>query len=99
MLFGENGTNAGVPKSVNSERNGLFGVTAISKTVISTIDPNIPSQVVFTSVLGYDEGNGLALSELALRMNNNDLYSMATFADLNKTSSLQIVFNWRLSFV
>jgi len=99
MLFGDNGTSGGVPKSVNSERTGLFGTTKVSKVVVSQINSAIPSQVVFTSVLTFSEGNGLALSEMALQMNNNELYSMTTFADLNKTSSMQITWNWNLSFV
>ena len=99
MLFGDGGTNGGVPKSVNSERNGLFGITRSTKSIISTIDPNIPSQVVFTSVLGFDDANGYTINEMALQMNSGDFYSMATFADLGKTSSMQITWNWRLSFV
>jgi len=55
--------------------------------------------VVFTSVLDYDEANGFQINEMALQMNNGDLYSMSTFADLNKTSSMQITWNWKLSFV
>jgi hypothetical protein len=99
MLFGDGGTNSGVPKFVNSARNGLFGVTRSTKSIISTIDPAIPSQVIFTSILGYDDANGYSLNEMALQMNNGDLYSMATFADLNKTSTMQITWNWRYSFV
>jgi hypothetical protein len=99
MLFGDGGTNGGVPKFVNSARNGLFGVTRSTKSIISTIDPAIPSQVIFTSILGYDDANGYSLNEMALQMNNGDLYSMATFADLNKTSTMQITWNWRYSFV
>ncbi len=99
MLFGDNGTNGGVPKFVNSDRNGLFGITRANKSVIATIDPNLPSQVVFTSVLTFEEANGVALSEMALQMNNGDLYSMVTFADLTKTSSLQLSINWRINFV
>jgi len=99
MLFGDGGTSGSVPKFVNTDRNGLFGITRSIKPIISTIDPNLKSQVVFTSVLDYDEANGFALNEMALQMNNGNLYSMATFADLSKTSAIQIVFNWRLSFI
>jgi len=99
MLFGDSGTNGGVPKFVNSDRNGLFGITRANKSVIAIIDVNLPSQVVFTSVLTFEEANGIALSEMALQMNNGDLYSMVTFADLTKTSSMQITFNWRNNFV
>lgn len=99
MIFGDSGTNGGVPKFVNTSRSGLFGTTRVNKPVSVTIDSEIPSQVVFTSVVGFQEGNGFTLNEMALVMDNGDLYSMATFPDLNKTSSMQITWNWRLSFV
>jgi hypothetical protein len=99
MLFGDGGTSSGVPKSVSTARNGLFGITRATKPVIATIDPNLRTQVVFTSVLDYEEANGYTLNEMALQMNTGDLYSMSTFADLNKTSAMQITWNWRISFV
>jgi len=99
MLFGDGGTSSGVPKFVNTERTGLFGITRATKPIIASIDPNIRHQVVFTSVLDYDEANGITLNEMALQMNNGDLYSMATFGDLNKTSSIQITWQWRLSYI
>ena len=99
MIFGENGTSSGTPKYVNTERNGLFGVTILSKGVISSVDVNIPSMVTFTSVVAFGDANGHNLNEMALRMNSGDLYSMVTFADLGKTSNIQIIFNWRISFV
>lgn len=99
MLFGDGGTAGGSVKYVNASRNGLFGVTRASKPVIATVDPNITSQVIFTSVIPFDEANGYALNEMALKMANNNLYSMVTFPDLTKTSQIQITFNWRISFV
>lgn len=99
MVFGDSGTLDGVPKYVNTERTGLFGITRASKAVISTIDPNLKSQVIFTSILDFDDANDITLNEMALQMNNGKLYSMATFADLNKTSSIQITWNWRISFI
>jgi len=99
MVFGNNGTTGGVPKSVNADRNGLFGPAILTKPVISNIDYQIPSQVVFTSIIDFDEANGFTLNEIALQMSNDDYYSLATFADLNKTSLMQITWNWRLSFV
>lgn len=99
MLFGDGGTSGGATKYVNASRSGLFGVTRASKPVIATVDPNITTQVIFTSVIPYDEANGFALNEMALKMANDDLYSMVTFPDLNKTSQMQITWNWRLSFV
>lgn len=99
MLFGDGGTGDGVPKFVNSERNGLFGLTRAIKPVIATIDPNMRSQVTFTSVLDFDDANGYTLNEMALQMNSGDFYSMATFPDLNKTSSIQISWLWTVSFI
>lgn len=99
MIFGDGGTSSGVPKFVDSTRNGLFGVTRASKAVAAAVDYSLPSQVVFTTVLTFNDANGFALNEMALVLNTGDLYSMTTFADLNKTSAMQITFNWRISFV
>jgi len=99
MLFGDGGTSGGTLKSVETQRNGLFGITRSSKPVISHVDANISSQAIFTSVLTFDDANGYAINEMALQMSNGDLYSMVTFADLNKTEVMQVTFNWRLSFV
>lgn len=99
MLFGDGGTEGEVPKAVSTDRNGLFGITRAIKPVIATIDPSLRTQVVFTSVLDYDEANGFDLNEMALQMNSGDLYSMATFAGFNKTSSVAVTWNWRISFV
>jgi hypothetical protein len=99
MLFGDGGTNGGVPKIVNENRNGLFGVTRVNKPIIATIDPTNPAKVSLTSVVTRSEGNGYALNEMALQMANGDIYSMATFEDLNKTSSMQITWVWDLTFI
>ena len=99
MLFGSGGAISGVPKVVPTERNGLFGSTVASKPVVANIDPNNGSQVIFTSVVSYGEGNGQTLNEMALQLHNGDLYSMATFPGVTKTSQMQITWNWRLSFI
>ena len=99
MLFGDGGTVTGTPKFVEDSRNGLFGVAQVIKPVLSTIDVNNPTQVVFTSVVSFSEGNGFTLNEIALQMNDGDLYSMATFAGIAKTSMMQITFNWRISMI
>jgi hypothetical protein len=99
MLFGDGGTSNGSTKVVSTSRNGLFGITQASKPVIASVDPNIPSQVIFTSVISFSEANGAVLNEMALQMATGNLYSMVTFPDLTKTSQLQLTFNWRLSFV
>ena len=99
MLFGTNGTNAGVPKQVLPGQVGLFGPTLLTKSLVATIDPEILSQIVFTTVVSQSEGNGNILNEMALRMANGQVYSMATFPDLVKTSSMQLTWNWRVSFI
>ena len=99
MLFGDGGTSGGVPKTVSDGRTGLFGTTQVSKPVISIVDPTNSTQVVFNSVISFSEGNGVTLNEMALQMNNGDLYSMATFPGISKTSQMQIIWNWRLSFI
>lgn len=99
MIFGDDGTVGGVPKFVDSGRTGLFGITRANKPVLGASDPTIPGTVVFTSVLTYDDANGFTLNEMAIVMNNGDIYSMATFADLSKTSSVQLTFNWRISYI
>lgn len=99
MLFGDGGTVDGQTKYVDTHRNGLFGLTRATKPVISRVDTNIPSRVVFTSVLAFDDANGYALNEMALQMSNSDLYSMVTFADINKTSDMQITYNWIISMI
>ena len=99
MIFGTNGTLSGAPKVVNASRNGLFGSTLVSKPVMSTVNPSVLNQAIFTSVMGFDEGNGSVINEMALVMKNGMLYSMATLGGISKSSSIQIVFNWRLTFV
>lgn len=97
MIFGTGGTTGGTPRFVNSDRNGLFcGSPVASKPVVSSLDG---TQVIFTSVLTFSSAVGEVLNEMALMMYNEDLYSMVTFPDLTKTSSMQITWNWRLNFV
>lgn len=99
MIFGDGGTQSGVKKFVNANREGLFGVTRLSKPALANIDNSVPAQVIFTSVIKFDEAVGLTLNEMALQMANGNLYSMTTFPDLNKTEDMQITFNWRLNFI
>lgn len=99
MIFGDAGTTGGVKKVVNVGRNGLFGVTQISKPALANSDTSVAAQAIFTSVILFSEGVGLTLNEMALQMANGDLFSMTTFPDLNKTADMQITFNWYLSFV
>lgn len=99
MIFGDGGTIDGVKKYVNANREGLFGVTRLSKPVLSNLDTSVPAQVIFTSVIKFDEAVGISLNEMALQLANGTLYSMTTFPDLNKTSELQLTLNWRINML
>lgn len=99
MVFGDGGTTAGTTKEVNSNRNGLFGLTRGSKPVISSVDPTTPTKAIFTSVLTFNDANGFALNEMGLMMNNGDMYSMSTFPDLSKNEQMQITWSWNINFV
>ena len=99
MIFGTNGTLSGAPKVVDASRTGLFGATLVSKPVMATINPSVLNQAIFTTVIGFDEGNGSVINEMALVMKNGSLYSMVTLGGISKSSSIQITFNWRLTYV
>ena len=99
MIFGNGGTQEGSPRYIYTDRNGLFGLTVLTKPVISSTDPNVPQQAVFTSVVRLDDAVGQTINEMALELANGDLFCMATFADLSKTAQMQITFNWKISFV
>jgi hypothetical protein len=99
MIFGDGGTQSGVKKFVEAGREGLFGVTRVSKPIVANIDINVPAQVIFTSVIRFDEAIGVTLNEMALQMATGEFFSMVTFPDLNKTEEMQITWNWRLNFI
>lgn len=99
MVFGDNGTIGGVPRFVDTSRQGLFGPAVISKSVIANIDPTNPTQVVFTAIMTYDDAVDATLNEMGLQLADESYYSIATFGDITKTSLMQITWNWRMSFV
>lgn len=99
ISFGSGGTSGGTPRTVTEDREGLFGTTVITKSVISSINEDYPTTLNLTTVLGYDDANGSTINEMALKMRNGDFFSMATFSDLPKTSSHQYTFKWQLNFV
>lgn len=100
MIFGDGGIdNSNKTKPVPESRYSLYGTKILSKPVIASIDPKIRTEVIFTSVVSYSEGNGSVLSEMALQMANDELYSMVTFPSLTKTEQIQITWNWRINFI
>ena len=98
MQFGSGGTDGGVPLFVPTTAQGLFNPIG-TKQVSAIIDPTVQTKVVFSTILSSSDFAGLILNEMALVMDNGTTYSMTTFPDLNKTSSMQITWNWRISFI
>ena len=99
MVFGTGGVDGNnIKKSIDASRNSLWN-EAKEKPVSAIVDTVRPHEAIFTSVLPFDDGGDLEISEMGLRMANGDLYSMATFPNITKTDSIQITWNWRVSFV
>jgi hypothetical protein len=101
MAFGNGGTSGSTPKFISEDRNGFFGSTILRKPVITTLDPNDLTQVIFTAVIARDEVNGQTINEMGLEMNTDprQMYSMTTWAGFTKSSQMQITWTWRLSFL
>lgn len=100
MIFGNGGTDdSNNTKPVPEARYSLYGTKILTKPVIASVDPKIRTEVIFTSVVSYSEGNGSVLNEMALQMANGELYSMVTFPNLTKTEQIQITWNWRINFI
>ena len=99
MLFGDGGTVNGTPKDVFPSAESLNGVTRIKKSIVSQIDPESPMEAIFTVIIGEEEGNDFTINEMGLELSDGSLFSLSTFADLNKTASMQITWNWRLMFI
>ena len=99
MIFGDGGQDGENLKYVNANRTGLFGVTRASKSVVSVIDTTNKFQITFNAILSYEDANGYTLNEMALQLENGDLFSMATFGGISKTSSMQITWQWAISFL
>jgi hypothetical protein len=97
MLFGNNGTVAGVSRYVDEGRTSLFGPTVVSKSV-NTVRDNTDPKVSFVSVLTKDDAVGIAIDEMALELASGTLYSMLTMGQINKTSTMQITFTWTFIF-
>jgi hypothetical protein len=99
MIFGDGGQDGDTLKYVNATRTGLFGITRASKNTVSVIDSINKYSVIFTSILTYEDANGYTLNEMALELENGDLFSMATFGGISKASNMQITWQWSVSFI
>ena len=99
MLFGDSGTTNGRPKEISPSQDKLFGVTRIKKPVIAQIDPEMPTQVIFSVIIADNEGNNFPLNEMGLELSDGTLFNLSTFADLNKTDQMEIAWSWFVCFV
>lgn len=99
VFFSNGGTLGGTPRLVDDSRVALFNLPMLAKPVSASIDPLFSTQVTFTSVITFSELVGQVINEMALEMANGQLFSMATFGDINKSSTMQLTWNWRITFV
>lgn len=94
MIFGDGGLDdKEVKRAVNPNRTALFGVSRIKKPVVSQV---VKFAALYTSVITWEEANGLFLSEMALQMSDESLFSLVTFPPLGKTDQMQLTFNWEV---
>jgi Phage tail-collar fibre protein len=100
MLFADGGTVNGVPKEVITSSTTVSGTVRLKKDVIAQIDPELPTQAIFSAVIGFDEGNDFTLNEMALLLSDGEtIYSLSNFANLNKTDQMEIAWSWFVYFV
>jgi hypothetical protein len=100
MLFADGGTVNGVVKEVITSSTTVSGTTRLKKDVIAQIDPELPTQAIFSAVIGYEEGNDFKLSEMALLLSDGEtIFSLSNFADLTKTNQMEIAWSWFVYFV
>lgn len=99
MLFGDGGTFNGEPKEVPPTQDKLYGITRVKKSVIAQVDPEVPTQVIFSVIIDENEGNDFPLNEMGLELSDGSLYSLSTFADLNKTDQMEITWSWFILFI
>jgi hypothetical protein len=99
IIFGDGGSVNGTPKEVQPTQEGVNGVVRIKKSVVAQLDPENPTQAMFTVVLNENEGNDFVLNEMGLELSNGKLYSLSTFADLNKTAQMEITWDWYVYYV
>lgn len=94
MLFGDGGTSNEMPKEVLPTQDKLNGIVRVKKSVVSQIDPEVPTQLIFSVIVDESEGNGFSLNEMGLELSDGNLFSLSTFANLNKTDQMEITWSW-----
>jgi len=100
ILFGDGGIGEnGQPKEISPNCDKLYGITRVKKSVTAQIDPETPTQVIFSIVLNEDEGNDHPLNEMGLELSDGTLFSLSTFANLNKNDQMEVGYWWFVSML
>lgn len=94
MIFGDGGISNGKPKEVMPNRDKLHGIVRIKKPVVSQIDPETPTQAIFSVVIPEDEGNEYPLNEMGLELSDGTLFSLSTFGNLDKNENMEVSYWW-----
>lgn len=98
VIFGDGGTESGKKKIVNPELNSLYGTTRVIKPVVAQIDPENKNQIIIMTAIEKNEGNNYVINEMAIKLNTDELISMATFRDINKNEGMRLSWTWILAF-
>jgi len=99
VLFGDGAFEAGEKKEPSPTRTSLFGIVRANKKVVRQVDPEIPTQLIFSITLENEDANGHVLNEMALQMNDGELFSISTFPNLTKTDDFAVDWLWIVNFV
>lgn len=98
IIFGDGGAEGRTPKKIHPDRKTLFGITKLNKEIVAQIDPEDLSTLVIAVVVEKNEANDCMINEIALKMSNGDLFSMATFSGFEKTEKMRLTWIWRVLF-
>lgn len=99
ILFGDGGFEGDQRKEVNPTQTSLFGIVRASKKVVRQVDPEIPTQLIFSVTLEHEDANGHTLNEMALQMNDGELFSISTIQNLTKTDQMALDWLWVVNFI
>lgn len=99
MLFGDGGCDKQQVKPVISNQEWLNGVTRAKKEVVAQVNPELPTEAIFTAALDFEDANGFNVNEMGLLTNTGKLFCMATFPDQGKTDNMRIDWDWHVIFI
>jgi hypothetical protein len=98
VVWGDGGTERGVPREVTPNQKNLFGIIRLTKKILPKISKDDPGTVIFDLLVNSDEANGFVLNEFGLKAKNGDFWRIGTFNDVKKEEDLEISFTIQLKF-